>query len=66
MTDIEKIDSYLSNCLLKPREGEVLFILTDVGVFARLKDYAIIPTEEYEKLIRTSPLETPERYPSGS
>lgn len=55
-------DSFVRNCFIKKREEDsYLFYSTAVGIFARLNGYAIIPTEEYEKLsgIKMRSNETP-------
>jgi len=42
---------YLTDCLSVPREGEIIFHIKDNGeILARLRRYAIIPIEKYEKL----------------
>jgi hypothetical protein len=44
-------ESYVTECLIVPRQGETLFTLKPSGeVVASLKRYAIVPLEEYEKL----------------
>ena len=44
-------ESYITECFIKGRDGESLFLVTpDLQVLARLKGYAVVPIEEYESL----------------
>lgn len=60
------MDSFLRNCLISPREGEVIFsaytdsVRGDV-VAARLDGYAVIPREVYEDLLspKSGPTDPP-------
>jgi len=48
---ITKEESYLTDCLLAPREDEIIFHMKESGeIIARLRGYAIIPIEKYERL----------------
>ncbi len=45
-------DSYVKDCYIELRRGETIFNIKDNGDFvARLKGYAIIPKDKYEKLV---------------
>ena len=57
-------ESYVADCFLSPRAGETLFTVDpNVGVFATLRSYAVIPIEEYLALtLEKLPLET-SQYP---
>ena len=47
-------ESYLTNCLLSPRRGEIIFHIKHNGeILASLRGYAIIPVEEYERLAQS-------------
>jgi len=44
---------FVTNCYLQSREGETIFhILEDGTPIAHLDRYAIIPIEEYDKLLK--------------
>jgi hypothetical protein len=46
--------SYVKNCFLWVRDGDFIFETTQDGeILPRLDRYAIIPIEEYEKLIQS-------------
>lgn len=44
-------ETYVRKCLLAPREGDILFFLTQSEhLLATIEGYAIIPMEMYERL----------------
>ena len=46
-------DGFVTNCLLRTRNSETIFVRREDGtVVAYLNRYAIIPIEEYEALTR--------------
>ncbi len=45
---------YLKNCLIQPRGDVVLFAADQSGVCAFLDGYAVIPMENYERLLEIS------------
>ena len=48
---MDKQNGKLENCLLQPRENEVIFVLRSDGtVVAHLDGYAIIPIEVFKSL----------------
>lgn len=47
-------ESYLTDCILMSRHGETIFHQKENGeILAKLKGYAIIPMEEYERLAQS-------------
>ncbi len=50
----------------RPGEGPLFYVHPEVGVFAKLDGYAIIPREEYEALLRLTRQEQgrPDCYPA--
>ena len=48
--------AYVTNCTIKPREGDpILFEIEGDVINPKLDGYAIIPVEEYNDLIKNKP-----------
>ena len=45
--------SYVINCLLSPKNGDTIFSIEGDDIFPHLDGYAIIPMQEYERLIQS-------------
>jgi hypothetical protein len=59
--------SYVRRLMIqaRSRDGSLFYIHPNVGVFAKLDGYAVIPIEEYEKLLlfNRQQQEKPDCYP---
>lgn len=52
MSEIKRSDKpKVQNCLIVPRQGEILFTLTEDQIIPNLDGYAIVPREQYEQLL---------------